>query len=133
MATHRSPTLTRPSPELIVAIVLVLGLVPTLLAGVGFISTLDRKAFRACTILVLLTAVTYTLWFMGQDVWALKTKYLLYLMPPYTVYLAIGLRVIRGWRPVFLSGALLIGLILLVVVVHLYLYVFATGSGLPLF
>lgn len=120
---HGDPSQPYPDkavPKPLVAMILVLGLVPTLLSGIGLISTLDRKAFRACTILVLLTAITYTLWFAGQEIWALKTKYLLYLMPPYTVYFVIGLRVVRRWRPALLAHAALLGLLLLLVVAHVY-------------
>jgi 4-amino-4-deoxy-L-arabinose transferase-like glycosyltransferase len=119
----------KPIPRPLVASVLVLGLVPGLLSVVGFVSTLDRKAFRACTILVVLAAVTYTVWFAAQEIWALKTKYLLYLLPAYATYVVVGLRVVRQWRPRILPDALLILLLALVVAAHVFLYAFATGAS----
>jgi 4-amino-4-deoxy-L-arabinose transferase-like glycosyltransferase len=119
----------KPIPRALVGAMLVLGLIPGLLALTGLLSTLDRRAFRACTTLVLLSAATYTWWFAGQDIWSLKTKYLLYLLPAYAVYVVVGLRVVRRWRPTLLPNALLAGLVLLIAVTHLFLYAFATGSA----
>ena len=119
-------------PRWLVRAVLVLGLIPTLLAAVGFLSTVSRRSFRVCTILTVLTIVSYVAWFTAQEAWALKTKYIMYLLPAYGAYLVVGLRVTRHWRPCVLPKLLFVGLLLLIAVAHLFLYVFATGSlGIP--
>jgi len=115
-------------PRWLVAGILLLALAPNVLAAVGLVSTLDRRALRACAIVTCLTAVVYPLWFAAQSVWALKTKYILYLLPAYVVYMVIGLRVVRTWRPAWLASTLLAALLLLVGLGHLFLYAFATGG-----
>jgi len=128
---HGDPSQPYPDkriPKWLVGTMLVLGMVPNLLATVGFLSVTRRKAFRACTILTVMTILAYVAWFTGQDRWALKTKYLMYLLPAYAAYLAVGLRVVRQWSPGTLAGLAVCGLLLLIVMSQLFAYVFALGS-----
>jgi 4-amino-4-deoxy-L-arabinose transferase-like glycosyltransferase len=128
---HGDPSRPYPSkaiPRWLIGGILLLALAPNLLALVGFVSTLERRALRACAIVTCLTAVIYTLWFAAQSVWALKTKYILYLLPAYVVYVVIGLRAVRTWRPAWLPSTLLAALLFLLGLSHLFLYAFATGA-----
>ena len=127
---HGDPSLPYPDkliPRWLIAATLIAGLFPTVLAAAGALSTLQRKSLRVCTLMTVLTATSYTVWFAGQDIWALKTKYVLYLLPAYVAYMVIGLRVVRSWRPSLLPNTLLLGLLVLAVVTHLFLYAFAVS------
>jgi 4-amino-4-deoxy-L-arabinose transferase-like glycosyltransferase len=128
---HGDPSQPYPDkhiPKWLVGAMLVVGMVPSLLATVGFLSVTRRKAFRACTILTLMTIAAYVAWFTGQDRWALKTKYVLFLLPAYAAYLVVGLRVVRQWSPGTLAGLAVFGLLLLIVMSQLFAYAFALGS-----
>ncbi len=107
--------------------VLLLGLVPTTLAGVGFATTLRRRAFRPVVLLCLVGFSIYLHWVVAQVWWAIKAKYLLFLLPAYVLYLVGGarwtVRVLPGWA----SGAIVSSMIALVVLANLYLLSFAVG------
>lgn len=128
---HGDPSKPYPDkriPKWLVGAMLVLGMVPNLLATVGLLSVLRRKSFRACTVVTLMTIPTYVAWFTAQQVWALKTKYILFLLPAYAAYLVVGLRVVRQYDPGALVNVVVCGLLLLIVMAHLFAYVFALGS-----
>jgi hypothetical protein len=114
-------------PKWLVGAMLLLGMVPNLLATVGLLSVVRRKSFRACTIMTFMTIPAYVAWFTAQPAWALKTKYILFLLPAYAAYLVIGLRVVRQSNPE-LANIATFGLLLLIVMSHLFAYVFALGS-----
>jgi 4-amino-4-deoxy-L-arabinose transferase-like glycosyltransferase len=114
-------------PKWLIGAMLLLGLIPNLLATVGFLSVMRRKSFRACTILTLMTILAYVAWFTGQQTWALKTKYILYLLPAYAAYLVVGLRAIRQYDPGPANVAVCC-LLLLIIMSHLFAYAFALGS-----
>jgi hypothetical protein len=68
----------------------------------------------------------YVWWFLPQASWALKTKYILFLLPPAVVYAVAGLTWL--WRRVPVIGLVASALLsALIVVAHMYLYAFATG------
>jgi hypothetical protein len=106
--------------------VLVLGFVPELLAAVGLIITTRRRHFRPLAIVCGVSVSAYVWWFLSQDLWALKTKYLLFLLPPFALYAVTGLASL--WNRVPRLGIFAAGLVaLLVLVTHLYLLAFAVA------
>jgi 4-amino-4-deoxy-L-arabinose transferase-like glycosyltransferase len=106
--------------------VLVLGFVPELLAAVGFFVTLRRQIFRPMAVVTVVAVAAYVWWFMSQESWGLKTKYLLFLLPPFVVYVVAGLAWL--WRRAPLTSAVAGALVgALVLVTHLYLFAFAVG------
>jgi hypothetical protein len=68
-------------PSSLIGAVIVLGFVPELLAAVGFIVTIRRPLFLPLAIMCVVGVSAYVWWFVSQDSWALKTKYLLFLVP----------------------------------------------------
>jgi hypothetical protein len=106
--------------------VLVLGLVPEALAVVGFVVTLRRRALRPLAIFCVVTLCAYFWWVIPQDSWALKTKYILCLLPPGVLFAVVG----HGWvqrRVPVLGHVATILMVALVVLTHVYLYAFAVG------
>lgn len=79
-------------PQVLVGAVLYLGLVPTALAAIGMISTLPRRSCWPLHVILVLTLGSYIPWVLAQDEWALKTKYILFLLPVYVTWAAEGLR-----------------------------------------
>jgi hypothetical protein len=63
-------------------------------------------------------------WFTSQSQWALKSKYLLFLLPAFSVYAVAGLGWVRRRAPgaALAAGALVT---LLIVLTHAYLFAFA--------
>jgi 4-amino-4-deoxy-L-arabinose transferase-like glycosyltransferase len=106
--------------------VLVLGFVPELLAMVGFIVTLRRRIFRPLLVVCAVALSAYTWWFISQEAWGLKTKYVLFLLPPFVVYAVSGLAWVWKRAPLVsvIAGALVAALVL---VTHVYLLAFALG------
>jgi hypothetical protein len=106
--------------------VLVLGLVPEVLALVGFGVSLRRRMFLPLTTFVVLTLAAYVWWLIPQDTWALKPKYVLALLPPAALYAMVGQAWLLRGMPVV--GVVAAGLLAaLVVLAHIYLYAFAMG------
>jgi hypothetical protein len=68
----------------------------------------------------------YTWWFISQEAWGLKTKYLLFLVLPLVVYAVSGLAWLWNRAPLVsvIAGALVAALVL---VTHVYLLAFALG------
>ncbi len=106
--------------------VLVLGFVPEVLAAVGLAVTIRRRIFWPLAVMCLVSAGAYGWWFTSQQQWGLKTKYLLFLLPAFVVYVVTGLAwVWRHARPAGLAAGTLVGC--LVVLAHFYLLAFALG------
>jgi hypothetical protein len=79
-------------PLWLIDLVLRLGLVPSLLALAGLAATLRRRALQPFVVFGATTFGFYAWWLLGQDSWALKTKYVLFLLPAYAAYAVLGLR-----------------------------------------
>jgi len=107
--------------------VLVLGLVPTALALPGFLLALRRRIYAPLLAMLLLTMGSYLPWVVAQDEWALKTKYIVFLLPIYVIYAMVGLQWIRRRLPAALASAVVALLVMLVALSHLYLYAFSVG------
>ncbi len=122
--------LWRGVPPWLTSSVLLLGLLPTVLAVAGAGATCTRRSVRP----VLLTCVTafavYPHWFTAQETWALKAKYLLFLLPALGLYLALGLRWLRRWTSPRLHATAIWLVVALVALAHGYAYVFAVGGPL---
>jgi hypothetical protein len=115
----------RISPTLAFA-VLVLGLVPGVLAVVGFVSTLRQPIMSSIAVTCVVTLIAYVAWFVAQESWALKTKYILFLRPAYVLYALFGIRTLR--RRSDTSATVAYGLVtVLIVLAHLYLFDFASS------
>jgi hypothetical protein len=106
--------------------VLVLGLVPGGLAAAGFIVTLRRRILWPMAVGSVLTLVAYAAWFLAQESWALKTKYVLFLLPAYVLYAMLGSRWMRRFSPVAARASLL-AVVLLILAGHLYLLDFVSS------
>lgn len=121
------PYVPRPVPQWLVATVLALGIVPTGLVGLGGAVTLRNRAYWPLGVMTSLTIAAYVLWFVSQEFWALKTKYVLFLLPVYVLYALVGLERVRRFRWRF-PGRVLTGLIVLLISFsYAYLMVFAVG------
>jgi len=104
--------------------VLILGLVPDGLAAIGFLVTLRRRILWPVAATCVITGAAYVTWFLAQESWALKTKYILFLLPAYVLYALLGLRWLERLVPV--AGRIVwLALAALVVAAHLYLLDFA--------
>jgi 4-amino-4-deoxy-L-arabinose transferase-like glycosyltransferase len=104
--------------------VLILGLVPDGLAVIGFLVTLRRRVLWPLAATCVLTGAAYVAWFLAQESWALKTKYILFLLPAYVLYALLGGRWLQRLVPV--AGRIVwLALAALVVAAHLYLLDFA--------
>jgi len=114
-------------PPWLTGTVLFLGLVPTGLAAVGLVSTIARRDYLPLLVMLALTLSAYLSWVVAQDDWALKTKYLLFLLPVYVAYSLAGLRLVRDRRPHLIGNAAAWLLIALVLSAHVYLFAFAIG------
>jgi hypothetical protein len=123
---YRQPYPRKPIRPILATSVLVLGLVPSFLAVAGFLITLRRRLVWPLTVIAALTWIAYVAWFTAQEDWALKTKYILFLLPAYVVFAMFGLRWLRrvSLPAAHVTVALLV---LLIASAHLYLLNFAWG------
>jgi 4-amino-4-deoxy-L-arabinose transferase-like glycosyltransferase len=110
----------------LIAVVLVLGFVPELLAAVGFVVTIARPIFRPLAIMCVVGISAYVWWFISQEEWALKAKYLLFLVAPFAVYTVSGLAYLWRRAPRFAVAAALL-MALLFIATNIYLLAFAIG------
>jgi hypothetical protein len=108
----------------VIGAVLTLGFVPELLAVVGFMVTIRRRSFQPLAIVCAVAVAAYVWWFVSQESWALKTKYLLFLLPPFVVYTVTGLAFLWNRAPRLGAAAALL-MAALIVATHLYLIAFA--------
>jgi 4-amino-4-deoxy-L-arabinose transferase-like glycosyltransferase len=104
-----------------------LGFVPEALAALGVLVTWRRRTSQALAAFSLVTIAAYVAWFLPQTSWALKTKYILCLLPPGVAFALAGQAWL--WRQMPLAGAVT-GVLwaALVVTAFAYQYVFAAGS-----
>ncbi|NNN05828.1 MAG: hypothetical protein HKL90_07990 [Elusimicrobia bacterium] len=79
-------------PLALIELVLRVGVIPGLLALVGFLAAGARRALRPFAAYAGLSLGVYFWWILGQDSWALKAKYILFLLPVYLVCAILGLR-----------------------------------------
>lgn len=108
----------------LIGALLVLGFVPELLAVLGFVVTTRRPRFLPLAIICVVGVSAYVWWFVSQDSWALKSKYLLFLVSPFVVYVVNGLTFL--WHRTPLVGAIAAVLLgALLAVANLYLLAFA--------
>lgn len=114
-------------PPWLSSTVLVLGLVPSALALLGVAVTIRRWSTLPLLLMGVVTLGIYIHWFTAQQEWALKTKYLLFLLPAYLVFAMFGLRSLRRlpWRGVY--DAAFWTLVVLAVACQAYLFKFAVG------
>ncbi len=107
--------------------VLVLGLVPDALAIAGFVVTVRRRAYLPISVMCGVGWLLYLQYMLSQEIWAVKTKYLLFLLPAYVLYSAIGLRWVRATLPGWISAPMVASMVALIVLANLYLLAFAIG------
>jgi 4-amino-4-deoxy-L-arabinose transferase-like glycosyltransferase len=120
----RHPYPRKPLNPTLVSSVLLLGIVPDALAIVGFMVSFYRRAVRVITVTCVVTAIVYALWFVSQESWGLKTKYILFLLPGYVFYTVIGWRWIARQSPT--AGRVIVSaLTLLLIAANLYLLDFS--------
>ena len=79
-------------PRPLIELVLRLGVIPGVLALIGVLATARRRALRPFFVYAGLSLGAYFWWILGQDSWALKAKYLLFLLPVYLACVILGLR-----------------------------------------
>jgi 4-amino-4-deoxy-L-arabinose transferase-like glycosyltransferase len=77
-------------PVVLVVGVLYLGLLPTILAGIGFALSWRRRSLWPLSWFAASSWAAYVWWFIAQDDWALKTKYVLFLLPVYVLFASLG-------------------------------------------
>ncbi len=113
-------------PVSLIMAVMVLGFVPEALAVLGMVVTIRRRVFAPLLVFVLLSLVAYLWWVIPQETWALKPKYVLFILPPLVVYAAVGLAWLVRRMPVaaVVAAAAMAGLVGLC---NIYLYAFANG------
>ncbi len=114
-------------PPWLAAAVLVGGLLPTLLALIGLLGTARRRLALPLVVFTAITLAAYLHWVLGQELWALKTKYVLFLLPIYALFAALGLRRVRLDGPRWMAALVGVALLALVLLTHVYLFRFAVG------
>lgn len=114
-------------PSWLASVVLVLGIVPSLLAIAGLVITVRRRAYLPITIMCGVGWLIYLQYVLSQEIWAIKAKYLMFLLPAYVLYAVIGLRWICRGAPGLVSATLLTATIALIFLSNLYLISFAVG------
>jgi hypothetical protein len=113
-------------PSEVVRALLLLGFVPEVLAAIGFIVTIRRRVFLPLAIVCIVGISAYTWWFVSQESWALKSKYLLFLLPSFVLYAVIGLAFLWNRTPhVGVAAAALMAT--LIAVANVYLLAFAVA------
>ncbi len=111
-------------PLWLIDLVLRFGLVPAALALVGLLATLRRRALEPFLLFCGLTFGVYAWWIIGQDSWAIKTKYILFLLPAYAAYAVLGLNALfRANRRLGYAAAA--ALVAALIVGEAYLWAFA--------
>jgi hypothetical protein len=109
--------------------VLLLGFVADGLAVVGLLAVAGRRAYRPLALAAGVTLPVYFYWVLSQDTWALKTKYLLFLLPAFVAFALAGLDRVRRAAPRWGYRPLLALLVALAGLAHVYLHRFAVGAG----
>ena len=114
-------------PVRLTMVVIVLAFVPEVLAIGGFVRALRHPVTWPIAIFSFVGGAAYVWWFLPQELWALKAKYILFLLPAAVLYAMCGLGWLQRRLP---AGAAIAGglLLLLAAAAHLYLYAFAVGE-----
>jgi hypothetical protein len=126
---HGDPSMTYPAkdiPRRMSMLLLELGVVANALALCGAMAMSGRREAVPMLTFVLVSAGAYLWWMLPQTSWAIKTKYLLFLLPVFVVFLVAGLDWL-GRRVPAVGLAALVACLALVVVAHLYDLAFAIG------
>jgi 4-amino-4-deoxy-L-arabinose transferase-like glycosyltransferase len=123
----RRPYPDKKIPPWLPSSVMLLGILPTVLAVVGFMLTVRQTQYMPLWITTLLTVASYVLWFTAQEQWALKTKYILFLLPVYIISSLEGMKWVARRAPQFVIDAVLSLILLLIGLAHLYQMAFALG------
>jgi hypothetical protein len=113
-------------PVRLVMSVLLLGFVPELLALIGFVRAARHRSTWPIAIFAGLGLASYVWWFLPQQSWALKTKYILFVLPPAVLYALAGLGWLRRRLPLAAAIAAVL-LLALLAAANVYLYAFAIG------
>jgi 4-amino-4-deoxy-L-arabinose transferase-like glycosyltransferase len=111
----------------LIALTLVAGLVATGFALTGLLATLRRRSLWPITLFGALTLSSYMWWATGQGYWALKTKYLLFLLPAYVLFGALGVRVVRAHLPRPVGITALAAFAVVPLSAETYVWMFALG------
>lgn len=128
---HGDPSLPYPNkhiPRGLVAWLLTLGLLPSALTLFGLWWSWRAPSRWPLTLYSAVSLTTYAWWFLAQDSWALKTKYILFLLPVYALLATDGLeRVLKlpGRAGAATATAALLGLTGLFACAACYIAVFA--------
>lgn len=113
---HIPPWLTRG--------MLFVGLAPEVLALLGFVVLLRHRIGWPLAVFGLVGLGSYGWWFLAQPMWGLKTKYILFLLPQFVLYVVVALGWLRRRAP-FLFGAAVALVTGLLVLSGMYLCAFA--------
>jgi 4-amino-4-deoxy-L-arabinose transferase-like glycosyltransferase len=130
---HGDPSLPYPNkqiPRALVAWLLTLGLLPSALTLLGMWEGWRAPSRWPLTVYGAASMALYVWWFLAQDSWALKTKYLLFLLPVYALLATDGLeRVLHlpGRAGAATAATALTGLGGLFACAACYIAVFALG------
>jgi hypothetical protein len=114
-------------PRDLVMAVIELGLVVDALMCLGLIVTLRHRLARPLLVWTMVGLGAYLWWLLPQTDWALKTKYVLFLLPAGAVYFVAGLAWLVRRLPLAAAGAIA-AFAALVAIGHVYLYAFAVGG-----
>ncbi len=106
--------------------VIILGFVPEALGLLGVVISVRRPLLRPLLVFGAIMVAAYVWWFLPQERWALKAKYLLALLPIGVVYALVGQAWLsrRAPRVAVVTAALLCAL---GAVAHAYMLVFAVA------
>jgi len=130
---HGDPSLPYPDkhiPRALVAWLLGLGLLPSALMLLGLWQGWRERSRWPLAVYSAASLATYAWWFIAQDSWALKTKYILFLLPVYALFATDGverLLHLPGRAGAATAGAALIGLGGLFACAACYIAAFALG------
>jgi Dolichyl-phosphate-mannose-protein mannosyltransferase len=127
---HGDPSRPYPDkqiPPWLPSSVMLLAFLPTVLAVPGLIVTVRQVRYSPLWMTTFLTASSYVLWFTAQEQWALKTKYILFLLPVYVLASLEGIKWMARRAPRFVMDAVLCLILLLIGFAHLYQLAFALG------
>jgi 4-amino-4-deoxy-L-arabinose transferase-like glycosyltransferase len=128
---HGDPSLPYPDkhiPRPLIAWLLTLGLLPVALMLLGVWHGWRAPSRWPLLAYSALSLAVYAWWFLAQDSWALKTKYILFLLPVYCLLATDGLQRVLQWpgrAGAIASTATLLGLSALFSCAACYIAIFA--------
>jgi hypothetical protein len=88
---------------------------------------LTHRSSRPLVLICAVGLTSYVYWVVGQQFWAIKAKYLLFLLPAYVVFLTAGLSLLTRVLPTPFKGLVWLSVLALLVLAHGYLLAFAWG------